>query len=152
MLKNKEIENKFGIASKTLYNWSKSRPDLYDFLKRADDFYDKARDLNIILRAYEENVKPYFTKQEIEFLLTLEYKKKPTDFFEKFPEKFLELCKNKITTNEKVIASTLAKITALSLIESYILLDKINTYQIKLKNKEIDIKRYFKHIFHTFYQ
>ena len=151
MLKNKEIENKFGIATKTLYNWSKSRPDLYDFLKRADDFYDKTRDLNIILRAYEHEIEPSFTKSEIEFLVALEYKKKATENFENFPQKFLELCKRKITNNEKIIATILPKITKLSLIESYILLDKIDTYQEKLKSKEIDLKEYFRHIFQAFY-
>lgn len=78
MLKNKDIEEKFGIAGKTLYNWSTSRPELYEFLKKYDDYYDKARDLNILLRAYEKSIEPIFKKSEIEFLVDIDYKEKST--------------------------------------------------------------------------
>lgn len=152
MLKNSEIIKKFGIASKTLYNWSESRPELYEFLKKSDDYFDKARDLNLLLRAYKKTIIPTFTKSELQFLVELDYKEKPTNLFEEFPEKFLQLCSKKLSTDNKIIIEILPKITTLSHIEKYLLLDKIYTYQSKLKDskKDIDIKEYFLHLFGIF--
>lgn len=151
MLKNKEIEEKFGIASKTLYNWSSSRPELYEFLKKSDEYFDKMRDFNILLRSYEKSINPIFTISELNFLIDIDYKGKPTDIFESFPEKFLELSSKKLATDNKIILEILSKITKLSLIESYLLLDKIYTYQSKKKNKkDIDMKEYLVHLFDVF--
>lgn len=74
MLKNKEIEEKFGIAGKTLYNWSSSRPELYEFLKKSDEYFDKIRDFNILLRSYEKSINPIFTISELNFLIDIDYR------------------------------------------------------------------------------
>ena len=151
MLKNKEIERKFGIAAKTLYNWSESRPALYEFLKKSDEMYSKNRDLNIIMKVYEQHFIPIFSKAEVKFLLNLEYKARATDYFENFQEKFLEISKHKLQEqeNQKLIVSILGKLSKLSLIETYILLDKIAIFKEKIAIKDFDSKEYFKHIFES---
>jgi len=149
MLKNKDLHQKFGIGLKTLFNWSTSRPELYNFLKNSDDYYDKARDLNLILRAYENTITITFSKDELYFLLELDYKDKPTSLFQNFEETFLELCGKKLGTCNKLILSIVKKLSTMSLIEKYLLLDKIYTYQLKRKSKTntIDMNEYFNHLF-----
>ena len=152
LLRNKDLKEKFNLSLKTIYNWSLTRPELYEFLKKSDDYFDKARDLNLLLRAYEKAIIPTFTKNELQFLVEIDYKEKPTNLFEEFPEKFLQLCTKKLSTDNKIIIEILPKITTLSHIEKYLLLDKIYAYQSKLKEskKDIDIKEYFLHLFGVF--
>jgi|GEM_PF-2164553 len=153
MLKNKDLNEKFGLSLKTLYNWSTSRPELYEFLKKSDDYFDKSRDLELILRAYEENISPTFAKDEIKFLVEMNYKDKPTNFFKTFPQNFLELCSKKLSSENKIILNILPKITTLSVIETYLLLDKIYNYQQKLKNNksDMDMADFFEYTFRCFY-
>ena len=151
MLNNKEMTEKFEIQLQTLYNWKNTKPKLYNYLKNADEHYDKYREMNILLEIYSKDIKTEFTAEEILFILDVKFKFNEVKDYDKFHTIFIKEVTNKITSMPDFIIGIYEKIKQLNIIEKYILYSRIiKVTEIKIdknsKNQEsLDIiKHYFR--------
>ncbi len=149
MLTNKEIKEKFKIAQKTIYNWQKTRPELYHYLKNVDEHYDKYREMNILLEIYSKEIKGEFRSEEIFFILDVKLNFSEVRDYDRFHTLFIKEVTNQITVMPDFIIEIYEKIKKLNIIEKYIFytrFSKLEDIDRNVKNQEsLDIiKHYFR--------
>jgi hypothetical protein len=144
MLSNKEISQNFEVQINTLYNWRKSKPKLYHYLRNADYNFEQSKEINILLKRLAKDIKGSFTVEEILFFVDSKTEAKSIEDVENIDKLFITEYHKDLTKNVKFILSVYDKINSLGMIEKYIFYKR--AYNLRAEQKDINkeiIKEYF---------
>lgn len=145
MLTPKEISQIFEVQVNTLYNWQKTKPKLYAYLKNADYNSQKNDELNILLQEYSSNIQFKFTYDEIVFIINSTFELSSIQDIKDFQKIFITAEYKNIPKNQ-IIISIYDKISPLNIVEKYILYKKVYRYR---QTKDLNVKNFFQEFLDT---
>jgi len=144
MLSNKEISQNFEVQINTLYNWRKSKPKLYRYLRNADYNFEQSKEINILLKRLAEDIDASFLVEEIAFFVDTAVEAKSIDDVENIHKLFLLKHQKELHKNSDMILSVYEKIQALGMVEKYIFYKR--AHNLRAEQSHIDdtvIREYF---------
>jgi len=139
VLSNKEISENFEVQINTLYNWRKSKPKLYRYLRNADYNFEQSKEINILLKRFAKGIKGNFSVEEIEYFIDKLPKVVSIEDVKNMGKIFLSREYLKIPKEKDILFSIYDKITSLNLIEKYIFYKKAFKYNEKEEKPQIEI-------------
>jgi len=142
MLSNKEISQNFEVRINTLYNWRKSKPNLYKYLKNADYNFEQSKEINILLERFSKDIKSSFSVKEIKKFLECRLEATSIDDVEYIERLFMHSLQ-KSTIDSDVDFDIYNKLLSLNIIEKYIFYKRAHNLR---KNKSITdelVEEYF---------
>jgi hypothetical protein len=144
MLSNKEISQNFEVQINTLYNWRKSKPKLYRYLRNADYNFEQSKEINILLKRFAEEIEGGFSTKEILFFVNSAVEASSIDDVEHIERLFILSHQKTLHKEGDFLLSIYDKLSALGIIEKYIIYTSANN--LRAEQKKIDeevIKEYF---------
>jgi len=144
MLSNKEISQNFEVQINTLYNWRKSKPKLYRYLRNADYNFEQNKEINILLKRLAEDIHARFLIDEIAFFIASGVEAKSIDDVEHIHKLFILQHQKELHKNSEKILSIYDKISALGMVEKYIFYKR--AHNLRAEQTQVDdsvIKEYF---------
>ena len=144
MLSNKEISQNFEVQINTLYNWRKSKPKLYRYLRNADYNFEQSKEINILLKRLAEDIHASFSVDEISFFIASGVEAQSIDDVEHIQKLFLLQHQKELHKNSDMILSVYDKISALGMVEKYIFYKR--AHNLRAEKKQINagvIQEYF---------
>jgi len=143
MLTNKEISQNFEVQINTLYNWRKSKPKLYKYLKNADYNFEQSKEINILLERFAKDISSSFTTDEILLFLNSKIEARSMDDVENIDRLLLISHQKEISIDNALLFGTYNKLNSLGIIEKYIFYKRAHNLK---ENKEINktlVEEYF---------
>lgn len=131
MLNNREISELYEVQINTLYNWKKTKPKLYKYLQNADYNKERNQEIHILLSEYSKQVQKNFSLQEIEFLINSNVVLVSMEEVKNFEKELIKQEYKELANQLEFIMEIYDKISALNIIEKYILYKKIHKYRSK---------------------
>jgi len=144
MLNNREISELFEVQLNTLYNWQKTKPKLYKYLKHADYNNNRNKEINILLDEYTIDINHNFNINEVQYLINCSFEIVSMENIKDFDIIFIQNEYKDIPNNGKYILNIYDKIKLLNIIEKYIFYKKIYRFKENKTIKSNEIKEYFK--------
>ena len=144
MLSNKEISQNFEVQINTLYNWRKSKPKLYRYLRNADYNFEQSKEINILLKRFAEEIEARFLPEEIAFFVESGVEARSIDDVEHIERIFIVQQHKTLHKNSDLLLSIYDKIIQLGIIEKYIFYKR--AYNLRAEQKKIDeevVREYF---------
>ena len=144
MLSNREITENFEVQINTLYNWRKTKPKLYRYLRNADYNFEQSKEINILLERFAKEIKPGFTVEEILFFMASEVEVNAIDEIEQLERVFLLSQYRSLPKESQMLLSVYDALHAMGIIEKYIFYKR--AYHLRAEQKRIDretITEYF---------
>jgi len=139
MLSNKQISQRFEVQLNTLYNWQKTKPNLYKYLQNADYNFERNKEINILLDEYSKDMDGSFCLEEIEFLLETSIDFVSIEEIKSFEKSLLKVEYKQIPKSGDIIFSIYDKLLSMNVIEKYILYKRIYKFRAeKLPKKNIE--------------
>ncbi len=144
MLSNKEISQNFEVQINTLYNWRKSKPKLYRYLRNADYNFEQSKEINILLKRFAKEIQGAFLVEEIIFFVKSEVEARSIDDVEHIERLFI-LAHQKVLHKESVLLFTIYdKLSNMGIIEKYIFYKR--AYNLRAEQTRVNenvIREYF---------
>ena len=143
MLTNKEISQNFEVQINTLYNWRKSKPKLYKYLKNADYNFEQSKEINILLERFAKEIESSFTTDEILLFLNSKIEARSMDDVENIDRLLLISHHKEISIDNTLLFNTYNKLNGLGIIEKYIFYKRAHNLK---ENREINkaiVEEYF---------
>lgn len=135
MAKIKDILNRFEVSRVTLYNWSKNKPFLYDYLLKFDEkdnLKNTIREMSLVFEEFAKNeLKSYFELKELRYIYKLDL---PITKFEEIKDLDFIFINSVENTRENM--NIYIKLVNLNIIERYILINRFKY----IKNSNIEDK------------
>lgn len=144
MLSNKEISQNFEVQINTLYNWRKSKPKLYRYLRNADYNFEQSKEINVLLGRFSEDIESLFSIEEILFFLTSEVEAKSIGDVENIERLFILECQKDLSKNTDLLLSIYNKLNSMGIIEKYIFYKR--SHNLRAEQKKVNntvVKEYF---------
>ncbi len=144
MLNNREISEQFEVQINTLYNWQKTKPKLYKYLKHADYHKNRNKEINILFDLYSLDIQHNFLYDDIVYLINWSFELVSMEDIKNFHTIFIKKQYKNIPNNSEQVLQIYNKLQQLNIIEKYILYKKI--YQFKDNNYDIQtqLRNHFK--------
>lgn len=144
MLSNKEISQNFEVQINTLYNWRKSKPKLYRYLRNADYNFEQSKEINILLERFSREIKSSFTIDEILFFAISDIEANSINDVEEIEKLFLVAHHKELVKNSDLLFSIYDKLSQLGIVEKYIFYKRIHNLRAGgLRIDSIAIEKYF---------
>lgn len=131
MLSNKQISQSFEVQLNTLYNWQKTKPQLYKYLQNADYNFERNKEINVLLEEYSKDMKGSFTLEEIKFLLETKIDFVSIEEIKYFEKNLLKIEYKMLPTHGEILFSIYDKLLIMNVIEKYILYKRIYKFRIE---------------------
>jgi len=144
MLNNREISELFEVQINTLYNWQKTKPKLFKYLKNADYNSSRNEEINILLSEYSKEIQKDFIVDEINYIIKSSLELLSIEDVKSFAKLFMEKEYKNIPMFSKIILSIYDKLKVMNIIEKYILYKKIYKFREDEKLQSQNIEIYFK--------
>lgn len=144
MLSNKEISEHFEVQINTLYNWRKSKPKLYRYLRNADYNFEQSKEINILLKRFAKDIKPLFSVDEIIFFVSSEVEASSIEDVENIGRLFILEQHKELSKNGDFLLSIYDKLSSMCIIEKYIFYKR--SHNLRAERKKPDesvVKEYF---------
>ena len=145
MLSNKEISENFEVQISTLYNWRKTKPRLYRYLKNADYNFEQSKEINILLDRFAKEISGELKSEEIEFFINTKFEAQSIDDIENMPKLLLIQHNKEIAgKNGPLLFGLYDKLRDMNIIEKYIFYKRV--YNIRAEQNKITkelIEEYF---------
>jgi len=144
MLSNKEISQNFEVQINTLYNWRKSKPKLYRYLRNADYNFEQSKEINILLKRFAEEIEASFLPEEIAFFVGSEVEASSIDDVEHIERLFIMQHHKELHKNGEFLLAIYDKLHALGIIEKYIFYKR--AHNLRAEQAKVDtqvIQEYF---------
>ena len=144
MLSNKEISQNFEVQINTLYNWRKSKPKLYRYLRNADYNFEQSKEINILLKRFAEEIEASFLPEEIAFFVESEVEASSIDDVEHIERIFIVQYQKVLHKDGDFLLGIYDKLHALGIIEKYIFYKR--AHNLRAEQKKVDeetIQAYF---------
>jgi len=138
MLSNKEISQNFEVQINTLYNWRKSKPKLYRYLRNADYNFEQSKEINILLKRLAEDIHASFTVDEIIFFIHSNIEVSSIDEVENIQKIFLLKHQKALHKSSDMIFGIYDKLTRLEIVEKYIFYKR--AHNLRAEQTKIDIE------------
>ncbi len=138
MLSNKEISQNFEVQINTLYNWRKSKPKLYRYLRNADYNFEQSKEINILLKRFAEEIEASFSAEEIAFFVQSDVEASSIDDVEHLERLFIIHHHKELHKNGDFLLSIYDKLSQLGIIEKYIFYKR--SHNLRAEQKKIDTK------------
>ncbi len=149
MLTIKEISERFHISKSTLYGWQTDRKELFEYLRSANSYEDRLREINIVLEAYAKGISPIFLYEEIECLLDI-----PLDSCEASEALHLELILARMWKDNalkpEIFVEVVSKIRSLNVVEKYLLKRTIGIVRERISRNKEEKSSLVAHYFKSF--
>jgi len=144
MLSNREISENFEVQINTLYNWRKSKPKLYKYLRNADYNFEQSKEINVLLERFAKEITGTFTAEEILFFVTSDVQAHSIEDIDHIDRLFI-LAHQKVLHKEGEFLLTLYdKLHAMGVIEKYIFYKRAHHLRTEQEQPDIDkVHRYF---------
>jgi len=144
VLSNKEISQNFEVQINTLYNWRKSKPKLYRYLRNADYNFEQSKEINILLKRFAKEIKASFTMEEIQLFVESDVEASSIDDVEHIERLFLLSHYKTLPKESEKLLLIYDKLRALGIIEKYIFYKKAHNLRAEQSkiNKKV-IREYF---------
>ncbi|WP_321778131.1 hypothetical protein [Sulfurimonas sp.] len=131
MLNNREISQRFEVQVNTLYNWQKSKPDLYSYLKHADYNKERNQEINLLLDYYAKTMSKNFSVEEIHYIINSDINPHTIKEIDDFHKIFITLESKNLSIKSDFLLSIYDKFHTMNIIEKYIFYKKV--YRIREK-------------------
>ncbi|WP_457606474.1 hypothetical protein [Nitratifractor sp.] len=145
MLSNREISQNFEVRISTLYNWRKTKPRLYRYLRNADYNFEQSREINILLKRFAREIECDLTVEEIRIFLESKFEARSIDEIEEMHRLLLQLHHKELTGEQAPLYfGFYEKVAQMNIIERYILYKRV--HNLRAEKREIDeetIREYF---------
>ena len=144
MLSNKEISQNFEVQINTLYNWRKSKPKLYRYLRNADYNFEQSKEINILLKRFAEEIEASFLPEEIAFFVDSEVEASSIDDVEHIERLFIVQHQKVLHKEGDFLLCIYDKLHALGIIEKYIFYKRAHNLRAEQKKADTQtIQAYF---------
>ncbi len=146
MLSNREISQNFEVQISTLYNWRKTKPKLYKYLRNADFNFEQSKEINVLLKRFAQEIQCDLSIPEIRLFIESKFEAKSIDEIEAMHRSLLQL-HHKELGGEKgsLYFGFYDKVSTMNIIEKYILYKRVHNLRAE-KREEIGdevIREYF---------
>jgi len=144
MLSNKEISENFEVQINTLYNWRKSKPKLYRYLRNADYNFEQSKEINILLKRFAEDIQALFTTDEVIFFVSSTVEASSIEDVESIERIFILEHHKELSKQSDFLLSIYDKLSSMGIIEKYIFYKR--AHNLRAEHKKLDesvIKEYF---------
>jgi hypothetical protein len=144
VLSNKEISENFEVQINTLYNWRKSKPKLYRYLRNADYNFEQSKEINILLKRFAKDIKPLFTIQEVIFFVSSTVEASSIEDVESIERLFILEHHKELTKQSDLLLCIYDKLSSMGIIGKYIFYKR--AHNLRAEQKSLDesvIKEYF---------
>lgn len=145
MLNNREISDRFEVQVNTLYNWQKSKPNLYSYLQHADYNKERNKEINVLLEYYSKSINKDFSVEEIHYIINSDINPHTIEEIEDLHKIFITLEAKNLSIKSDFLLKIYDKFHTMNIIEKYIFYKKV--YRIRDKEKSYSkekIEVYFK--------
>lgn len=145
MLNNREISEKFEVQVNTLYNWQKSKPKLYSYLKHADYNEERNNEINVLLAHYAKSINKNFNIEEIHYIINSDIEPHTIEEIETLHKIFIILEAKNLSIKSDFLLKIYDKFHTMNIIEKYIFYKQI--YRIRERETSYSkekIELYFK--------
>lgn len=151
MLNNREISDRFEVQINTLYNWQKSKPKLYAYLKNADYNKERNEEINVLLDYYAKSIDREFSIEEIHYIINSDIDPQTIEQIDSLHKIFITLEAKNLSTKSDFLLGIYDKFQTMNIIEKYIFYKRV--YRIRDKEKSFSkekIELYFKEYLTSF--
>lgn len=131
MLNNREISDRFEVQINTLYNWQKSKPNLYSYLKHADYNKERNKEINVLLDYYAKSINKDFSVEEIHYIINSDINPHTIEEIEDLHKIFITLEAKNLSIKSDFLLKIYDKFHTMNIIEKYIFYKKV--YRIREK-------------------
>ncbi|WP_456456714.1 hypothetical protein [Nitratifractor sp.] len=146
MLSNREISQNFEVQISTLYNWRKTKPKLYRYLRNADFNFEQSKEINILLKRFAQEIQCDLSIPEIRLFIGSKFEAKSIDEIEAMHRGLLQLHHKELTGEEAPLYfSFYEKVARMNIIEKYILYKRVHNLRAEKREELSDdlIREYF---------
>ncbi len=144
MLNNRQISELFEVQVNTLYNWQKSKPKLYKYLRNADYNSVRNEEINVLLQEYAKDMNMNFYVDEILYILNADFELLTIQDINDFHKEFIKTQNKNMSHDLDIILSIYDKLKVMNIIEKYILYKKIYLYREEKTKLNHTIEIFFK--------
>ncbi len=137
MMSNRQISENFEVQINTLYNWRKTKPRLYAYLRNADYNFDMSKEINVLLGRLAQDIHATFTPEEILEVVASKLEAKTLDDIEVIERLFIREHAKRLAKEGEYLLGIYNKLHALSLLEKYIFYKRV--YNVRTENKEPEL-------------
>ena len=144
MLSNKEISQNFEVQINTLYNWRKTKPKLYRYLRNADYNFEQSKEINVLLERFSADIDARFFVDEVLFFVLSDVEAKSIDDVENIERLFIVKHHKELSKDADLLLSIYDKLSSMGIIEKYIFYKR--SHNLRAEQKKVDkavIKEYF---------
>jgi len=144
MLSNKEISQNFEVQINTLYNWRKTKPKLYRYLRNADYNFEQSKEINVLLERFSADIDARFFVDEVLFFVLSDVEAKSIDDVENIERLFIIKHHKELSKDADLLLSIYDKLSSIGIIEKYIFYKR--SHNLRAEQKKVDkavIKEYF---------
>ena len=117
MLSNREITENFEVQINTLYNWRKTKPKLYKYLRNADYNFEQTKEINVLLKRLAQDIRGNWLANEIKFFVESEVEAKSMDDIENIEKIFILKYEKVLHREVDLYLSIYNKLHAMSVLE-----------------------------------
>ncbi|WP_456428453.1 hypothetical protein [Nitratifractor sp.] len=146
MLSNREISQNFEVQISTLYNWRKTKPKLYRYLRNADFNFEQTKEINILLKRFAREIHCDLSVPEIRLFIDSKFEAKSIDEIEEMHRGLLQLHHKELTGEEAPLYfGFYEKVARMNIIEKYILYKRVHNLRAEKREEISDdlIREYF---------
>ncbi len=127
MLSNREISQNFEVQISTLYNWRKTKPKLYKYLRNADFNFDQTKEINVLLKRFAEEIQCDLTVEEIQNFIESKFEAKSIEEIEEMHRSLLQLHHRDLGGPKgDLYFGFYDKVSKMNIIEKYILYKRVH--------------------------
>jgi len=144
VLNNREISDRFEVQINTLYNWQKSKPKLYAYLKHADYNKERNKEINVLLEYYAKSISKNFSVEEIHYIINSDINPHTIEQIDSLHKIFITLEAKNLSIKSDFLLGIYDKFHTMNIIEKYIFYKRV--YRIRDKEKSFSkdkIELYF---------
>ncbi len=144
MLSNREITENFEVQINTLYNWRKTKPKLYKYLRNADYNFEQTKEINVLLKRLAQDIRGNWLANEIKFFVESEVEAKSMGDIENIEKIFILKYEKVLHKEIDLYLSIYNKLHAMSVLEKYIFYKRAHNIRAEQKNFDNNlIEEYF---------
>ncbi len=136
MLSNREITENFEVQINTLYNWRKTKPKLYKYLRNADYNFEQTKEINVLLKRLAQDIRGNWLVNEIKFFVESEVEAKSMDDIENIEKIFILRYEKVLHKDIDLYLSIYNKLHSMTVLEKYIFYKR--AHNIRAEHKNLD--------------
>ena len=147
MLSNREISKNFEVQISTLYNWRKTKPRLYKYLRNADFNFEQTKEINVLLKRFAREIECDLSVAEIRNFIESKFEARSIDEIEEMHRTLLQQHHKELGgARGPLYFGFYDKVSKMNIIEKYILYKRVHNLRAEKKEEEISddlIREYF---------